>query len=80
MTEPAKLNEPLGELTFLGKDADSVGGNCPSVFKTGRNSYVVQGWKIKDPQALAQLKAAGMPDWEDAVEIPENLARLFDHG
>lgn len=76
MTEPAELNEPLGELTFLGKD--SVGGNCPSVFKTSRGSYVVQGWKIKDDAALAQLQAEGMPAWETAVEIPAGLVKYFN--
>lgn len=76
-TEPAHLAEPLGELTFLGKDRDSAGGNCPSVFKTSRGSYVVQGWRIRDEAALAELRAAGMPDWEDAVEIPANMAHLF---
>jgi hypothetical protein len=58
------------QLTFLCKDTDSIGGQSPSFYKTDRGSYVVQGWKVLDPEALATLK---LPDHETAVEVPANL-------
>lgn len=65
------------ELTFLGKDADSGKTGCPSVFATDRGTFVVQGTRITDETALAQLRELGLPDHETAVEIPANLVRLF---
>ncbi|SMD24217.1 hypothetical protein [Lentzea albidocapillata] len=59
------------ELTFLG--TTSGGGNCPNLYKTDRGTYVVQGEKITDPDALATLRARGLPDHETAVEIPAAL-------
>lgn len=59
------------ELTFLG--TTSGGGNCPNLYKTDRGTYVVQGAKVTDPDALAALHARGLPDHETAVEIPITL-------
>jgi hypothetical protein len=55
------------ELTFLGKS--SVDGDCPSLYATDRDTYVVQGLRLT-PEVLAGL---GMPDRETAVEIPKAL-------
>jgi hypothetical protein len=56
---------------------ESSQNGCPSVFATDRGTYVVQGWKITDPQARAAMAALGLPDHEDAVEIPAALLRHF---
>ncbi|MBC8092045.1 MAG: hypothetical protein H7Y15_08940 [Pseudonocardia sp.] len=64
------------KITFLGKDAASAQGQCPSVYATDRGTYVIQGWKIVDSEALTELHARGLPDGETAVEIPANLFRL----
>lgn len=63
------------QLTFLG--TTSQGGHCPTAFETDRGTYVVQGNKITDPAALAELRRRGLPDHETAVEIPKALLGYF---
>jgi hypothetical protein len=65
------------ELHFLGKVTD--GGNSPALFSTseimyGREIYVVQGWKITDPQTLASLR---IPDDEAVIAVPKELMRFL---
>jgi hypothetical protein len=60
------------KLTRLGTSSDR--GECPTVYATDQGTLVVQGWKIPDPETLAQLD---MPDHESAVEIPIALLRFF---
>lgn len=60
------------KLTFLGKE--TTGDQSPTLFATDRDTYVVQGWKITDPEALEALK--DVPDHETYVEIP---AALMQH-
>lgn len=59
------------ELTLLGIESN-VGG-CPSLYRTDRDTIVVQGWKLLDAEARASMD---IPDHEDAVEVP---LRLFRH-
>lgn len=59
------------KLTFLG--TTSGGGNCPNLYATDRGTYIVQGEKITDPEALATLNDRGLPANETAVEIPVAL-------
>lgn len=59
------------KLTFLG--STSTGGSCPNLYATDRGTYVVQGYLITDPVALATLRDRGLPDTETAVEIPAGL-------
>jgi hypothetical protein len=59
------------ELTFLGTTSNH--GSCPNLYATDRGTYVVQGYKITDPDALKTLHDRGMPDTETAVEIPAAL-------
>jgi hypothetical protein len=63
------------EITFLG--TTSQGGHCPSAFETDRGTFVVQGYKVTDPRALAELRRRGLPDHETAVEIPKTLLSYF---
>jgi hypothetical protein len=62
------------KLTFLG--TTSINGACPNLYATDRGTYVVQGYKITDPSALATLHERGMPDYETAVEIPAALLQF----
>lgn len=39
-----------------------------------RGSWVVQGWVVTDPEALAALD---LPDGETAVEIPDRMIPFF---
>lgn len=59
------------KLTFLG--TTSINGSCPNLYATDRGTYVVQGYKIDDPEALAALHDRGLPETETAVEIPVGL-------
>lgn len=63
------------KLTHLG--TESIGTGCPSVYATDHGTYVVQGWKIADPDALTTLRERGLPEHEDAIEIPAGLVRHF---
>jgi hypothetical protein len=58
-------------LWFLGKN--SVPGDSPTLYATDRDTYVVQGWKVTDPEILVKLDPA---DDETGVEVP---AALFVH-
>jgi hypothetical protein len=57
------------KLTFLWKDADSVGGDCPALYET-EGGYVIQGIKLDDAtrEQLRQLA-----DGEDAIFVPANV-------
>jgi hypothetical protein len=55
-------------LTFLGKE--SVPDQSPTLYATDRDTYVVQGWIVTDPQVIAVIAVA---DDEDIVEVPAEL-------
>lgn len=59
-------------LEFLG--TDSRDGECPTLHRTDRGTIVVQGYKVTDPEALADLR--DLADDETVVEIPEKLLRF----
>jgi hypothetical protein len=72
-------------LTFIGKDPESNPAGSPTVYRTDRGSWVVQGWNVIDPEALAQMD---IPHGEGCVEIPDRVIQFFlgqgergiDHG
>jgi hypothetical protein len=51
-------------LRFLGKSTQ--GGGSPTLYATDRNTYVVQGWKVKVQ--------------DDSVEIPHRLLKHIESG
>ncbi len=55
-------------LIHLGTNSGKDG--CPSLYATDRGTFVVQGWRLLDAEALSQLD---IPDHETAVEIPAAL-------
>jgi hypothetical protein len=62
---------------FLGKDPESQTGNSPTLFamdRTDRKTFVVQGWIVKDPQALAEI--GEIPEGEAIIEIPADILRF----
>lgn len=65
------------ELTFVAKDPGSVPDGSPTLYKTDRGSWVVQGWIVDDPDALAKLN---LPEGETAVEIPDRMIPFFKQG
>lgn len=59
------------KLEFLGSTSSQ--GDCPNLYRTDKGTFVVQGWKVTDKEAVATLHERGMPDAETAVEIPAAL-------
>jgi hypothetical protein len=62
------------ELTFVAKDPGSEPSGSPTLYRTDRQSWVVQGWVVTDPKALA---AMDIPEGETCVEIPDRLIPFF---
>lgn len=64
-------------LTFVAKDPGSNPTGSPTLYRTDRDSWVVQGWVINDPETLAQMN---IPEGESCVEIPDRLVPFFGQG
>lgn len=63
---------------FLGKDPGSGEGDSPTLFatdRTDRKTYIAQGWKVTDPQVLADV--GPVPDYETLIEIPEEVLKYY---
>jgi hypothetical protein len=56
------------KLDFLFKDRNSGSGGCPAVYKTDRDSYVIQGWVLPAGTQLRDQAAN-----ETGVEVPSNI-------
>lgn len=66
-------------IKFLGKDPESQVGNSPTLFatdRTDRKTYIVQGWIVDDPEALAEL--GDIPAGEAIIEIPADILRFAE--
>lgn len=63
-------------LCHRGTESNQTG--CPALYDTDRGTYVVQGWKVRDPQALTSL--ADAREREFYVEIPRGLLRYAEGG
>jgi hypothetical protein len=59
------------KLRFLGKN--STVGDCPTLYATDRDTYLVQGWKVFANDLLMQLEVL---EGEAVVEVP---SELFEH-
>jgi hypothetical protein len=66
------------KLTHLG--STSKNGGCPELYATDRGTYVVQGLRVTDSEALAALRKRGLPDHETAVELPVALLSFAPQG
>jgi hypothetical protein len=63
---------------FLGVDPESGEGDSPTLFATDRTdrvTYIAQGWKVTDPQALADV--GPVPEHEGLIEIPEDVLKMY---
>ncbi|UQI44604.1 hypothetical protein M1P56_09725 [Streptomyces sp. HU2014] len=56
------------KLRFLGKN--SVNGDCPTLYATDRDSYVVQGFRVFENDLLTRLD---IRDGQTVVAVPEEL-------
>ncbi|MGW0502186.1 hypothetical protein [Micromonospora sp. NPDC003241] len=64
-------------LTLIGKDPESNPTGSPTVYRTDRESWVVQGWVVSDLAVLAQMS---IPEGESCVEIPDRMLQFFRQG
>jgi hypothetical protein len=63
---------------FLGKDPESNVGESPTLFatdRTDRKTYIAQGWRVTDPQVLADV--GPVPPHEGLIEIPEEVLKFY---
>jgi hypothetical protein len=60
-------------LTFVAKDPESQPQRSPTLYRTDRASWMVQG-RVTDPDVLAQMN---IPEREIACEIPDRLVPFF---
>jgi hypothetical protein len=63
---------------FLGKDPSSQEGQSPTLFATDRSdrvTYIVQGWKVTDHEALADV--GPVPGNETLIEVPEDVLKMY---
>lgn len=58
------------KLTFIRKTRLSSQANCPSLYRTDRDTFIVQGWRVTDEEALSQLD---IPAHETVVEVPADV-------
>lgn len=59
------------KITFLGKE--STPNDSPTLYATDRDTYLVQGYVVTDPEALAAMR---IPDGETVVEVPRRLMKF----
>jgi hypothetical protein len=77
----AKILAPGGMLMrakFLGKDPESNVTDSPTMYatdRTDRSTFIVQGWKVTDAQALADI--GPIPDHEGLIEVPEDVLKFY---
>ena len=61
-------------LQFLGKDPESEYNGSPAVWDDG-DCYVIQGWRIADPDTLAQV--GPVPAHETVLRLPKRMMQFF---
>ena len=64
-------------IRFVAKDPDSVPDQSPTLYKTDRGSWLVQGWAVTDSATLGEMN---IPAGETVVEIPDRLVPFFQEG
>ncbi len=60
------------KVTLVGGGSGPEGS--PRVWATDRETWIVQGYRVEDAEALA---AMSIPSHETCVEIPRDLVRYF---
>lgn len=62
-------------LIKLGQDPESPDGKSPTVYLDDESgNYVLQGWRITDPERLGQMD---VPAHETVIEFPRRMMRFF---
>ena len=64
-------------LTFIGKDPDSNPTGSPTVYRTDRDTWVVQGWMVTEPDALKKFILDCLNEMKElAPAIDQTLQRM----
>jgi hypothetical protein len=74
---PQRFEEEIMRIRLVAKDPDSVPDQSPTLYKTDRDSWLVQGLAVTDPATLAEMN---IPAGETVVEIPDRLVPFFREG
>jgi hypothetical protein len=69
--------ESTVRIRLIAGDPESAPTNSPTLYKTDRGSWVVQGWVVTDPDVLTEM---GIPEGETCVEIPDRMIPFFTQG
>jgi hypothetical protein len=64
-------------LTLIATDPESNPDGSPTLYRTDRGTWIVQGWTVVDRGALSQMR---IPGGEGCVEIPDRMIPLFMSG
>lgn len=64
-------------LMLVARDPESNPTGSPTLYRTDRGSWVVQGWRVADAEVLAQMD---IPAGETCVEIPDRMVPFFTTG
>ena len=64
----ASSSASLSSTVTLQRIAGCGAGDCPTVYKTDRDTFVVQGYRFEPAQA-----GVDVPEGEQMVEIPTSL-------
>lgn len=62
------------KITYI-RDTSPTRDTCPTLCRTDRGTYLVQGYIVTDPEALAELN---IPSGEAVVEVPAELLPEID--
>jgi hypothetical protein len=65
------------QIRLIAADPESQPTNSPTLYKTDRGSWIVQGWVVTDSEVLTQM---GIPEGEACVEIPDRMTPFFAEG
>jgi hypothetical protein len=65
------------QIKLVAADPESQPTNSPTLYKTDRGSWIVQGWVVNDTEVLTKM---GIPEGETCVEIPDRMISLFTEG
>jgi hypothetical protein len=63
------------KLKLFAQDPNSAPQNSPTLYKTDRDTWVIQGYIVTDREALSAIK---LPEGETVVEIPDYMIPLFN--
>ncbi|WP_224279384.1 hypothetical protein [Streptomyces sp. LS1784] len=62
-------------LTFIAKDPNTDGANCPTVWvDQEKQEFVIQGWKADDATTAECLTTGPIPDSETVLRLPVRMA------